>query len=118
MKKLITAFVLLCATSAFAQPTTMAFQSYSGVGVTNTLNTCAVLSGKLFSDSSFNVESIANYAVTTKAGTSSSITLSAGSDYKIACFQTSSPKDAVVMKLLFDGGTTYFPMSSLLYRQR
>lgn len=120
MKFITTLALVLFASSVFAaQPTTISFQSYSGVGLTNTLNTCSVLKGKLYPEGTFNAESVTNYAIASKAGTSSAITLNAGSDYKIACFQTAAPATAATVKMLFDSSTTnWFPVSSLLYHQR
>lgn len=113
MKTLLTLLLLLVASIAVAGPASVGFRSYSAAGITNYPTTCAVLAGKQQANGAFDAVILANYAMT-KGGTGS-FTVDPGYDYKISCVQTASPKDAITVKLFFNGSeTNFFPTSSLV----
>lgn len=118
MKKFIVALaVLLVPVLAFATPSAVGFRSYSAAGVTNYATTCSVLESSVAVDGSVDVVSVTSYAMT-KGGTAS-FTAKTNRDYKIACFQTASPKDAITVKMFFNGSETYyFPISSIVLRKQ
>jgi hypothetical protein len=92
-------------------------QSYTSNN--NALATCAVLTGKTQPSGSFNITDMTTYAITTKAGVSSTITLSAGNEYKISCYETNNPLTAHTVKMFFDSSETYsLPLSTFFYYQQ
>lgn len=119
MKKIIVAAlaVLTTASVALATPASVGFRNYSAAGITNYATTCSVLESSVATDGSVDVASVTSYSMT-KGGTAS-FTAKAGKDYKISCFQTTSPKDAITVKMFFNASETYyFPISSIVLRKQ
>lgn len=117
MKKILVAVVGILAVASLASAEVFTFKSYSAAGATNTLNTCAVLKGKAYAEGTFDAETITNVAIATKAG-SGTYTAPSGYDYKILCFQTASPKDAVVVQFLTSASASiFYPLSTFLFKQ-
>lgn len=116
MKKilLLLAVVLLPALATAAPPSTLGFRNVSTVAGPNYAATCTVMAGTQQVNGAFDVATLTNYAMT-KGGVASSIATSNAKDYKVSCFQTASPKDAITVKMFINGSeTNFFPMSSLL----